>query len=169
MELIKIAALISKFGADVVLVAVLVYILTFVLKKTLLKKLPKKYLTFVPFLLGIVLYSLFSMLVTLSVQPIISNFPHLLQRGVATGSAATVIHIVYEQFIRGETISQSGVREQYIARILGALLSDVPQNLVQKISALSEKDEIICQLKTELPQLSDSEIENLYNLLSKML
>ena len=60
MEWLQIAAIFDKFGADVLALGALAYVLTLILKKTLLKKAPKKYLTFVPFLLGILLYAAFS-------------------------------------------------------------------------------------------------------------
>lgn len=169
MELIQIATILSKFGADVVIVAVAVYLLTFALKKTLLKKTCKKYLTFVPFLLGIVLYALFSMLVNLSAEPIISSFPLIAQKGVASGSAATIIHIVYEQFVRGEKLSYEQITENYITEIISGYVQNLPEGLAKKIASLSNSDEIRGELKVALPQLSNAEIESILTLLGKIL
>ena len=69
MEWLQIAAIFDKFGADVLALGALAYVLTLILKKTLLKKAPKKYLTFVPFLLGILLYAAFSFFIHWQAPP----------------------------------------------------------------------------------------------------
>ena len=100
MELFQFVSYLRQFNADVLLIGAAVWALTAVLKRTLLKNVKRKYMTFVPFVLGILLYAAFTAL-TGGFDAGVSALAPMFAKGVACGSLATVIHVVYEQFLRG--------------------------------------------------------------------
>ena len=100
MELFQFVSYLRQFNADVLLIGAAVWALTAVLKRTLLKNVKRKYMTFVPFVLGILLYAAFTAL-TGGFDAGVSALAPMFAQGVACGSLATVIHVVYEQFLRG--------------------------------------------------------------------
>ena len=62
MDLVQFFGYLRQFNADVVLIGAAVWGLTALLKNTALKKVPKKYITLLPFALGILLYVAFAAL-----------------------------------------------------------------------------------------------------------
>ena len=147
----QIAALLGKFGADVLALGALVYGLTFLLKKTLLKKAPKKYVTFVPFLLGIAAYAIFTAIVNLSATQILRETQAVVQKGVATGGAATVIHVLYEQFIRGAA-SSDNVKEACVRDVLEGFFSEIPEGLAERIAGIPAGENMSEEIRKALTQ-----------------
>ncbi|RXZ61872.1 hypothetical protein ESZ91_05655 [Candidatus Borkfalkia ceftriaxoniphila] len=167
MEWLQIAAIFDKFGADVLALGALAYVLTLILKKTLLKKAPKKYLTFVPFLLGILLYAAFSFFTHWQAPPV----QETLQKGVAAGGAATVIHVVYEQFLRGGAPTEISVRTDCVREILAGFFEEVPEGLAENLCALAGEEDgqekMRGLLAENLPEFTPSQRENLLKWLVK--
>lgn len=88
------------FGADVLLLALGVTLLTSLLKKTVMKNCNRRVFVFLPFAIGLVVYAVFSALVSLSADPFTKNLLETVEKGFSCGLAATLYYVVYEQFIR---------------------------------------------------------------------
>ena len=88
------------FGADVLLLALGVTLITSLLKKTVMKNCNKKVFVFLPFIIGLVVYAVFSALVTLSAAPFTTELLITLEKGFSCGLAATLYYVLYEQFFR---------------------------------------------------------------------
>lgn len=88
------------FGVDVLLLALGVTLLTSLLKLTVMKNCNKKTFVFLPFVIGIVVYAVFSALVTLSADPFTKDLLVTIEKGISCGLAATMYYVVYEQFFR---------------------------------------------------------------------
>ncbi|MCL1901021.1 MAG: hypothetical protein FWG51_01325 [Firmicutes bacterium] len=93
--------IVHKYSIAILGLAFLVCGLTALVKRFLLKSYKlKKFLTFVPFILGTLVYALFLLIVG-KMSEIIRL--ETLYSGFACGAVATTYYIVYEQFIRGKT------------------------------------------------------------------
>ena len=103
MTFIQIVSAFRVYSADVLFIALGVTLITSLLKKTVLKNLSKKLYVFIPFLVGLILFAVFRALVTLSPAPFTTELLSTLEGGFATGCAATLYYVLYEQFIRGKT------------------------------------------------------------------
>ena len=90
------------YGIDIVLLAFLTTIAVAIIKKLLFKKTSKKLLTFLPFIIGTLFYCAYSALVNLSFSPILNGISEHLEKGFAVGATATILYVVYEQFLRGD-------------------------------------------------------------------
>ncbi len=105
MSFVQILSAFRLYGADVLLLALGVTLTVSLLKKTVFKRLPKKVFVFLPFLVGLVFYAGFRAIVTLSADPFTRDLAHTLEGGFACGCAATLYYVIYEQFIRGRSLS----------------------------------------------------------------
>ena len=108
----------EKYGADVLLIAAGVCLLTALLKKTVLKNCPNKVYTFLPFLIGILLYAAYRAVATWSALPFTEEIAATFEGGLNCGAAATIYYIVYEQFIR------KGKSKLSLSPMLGGILPD---------------------------------------------
>lgn len=102
MTFIEIIDLIAFYGVDVVVLAAATSFITQILKTTLLKKAPNKLYTVLPFIIGIAAYAVYAAICRVSCHAGL-DFVTVLEQGIKTGGVATVVYIVYEQFIRGKT------------------------------------------------------------------
>ena len=170
MDWLQIVSVLDAFEADILAVGAIVYVATFLLKKTLLKKLPKKYLTAVPFILGMLLYAAFTALFRFSIRELWAEPQETIQNGLASGSAATVIHVIYEQFIRkGVALSQKSLTAEYAHEILTGFMETVPHELAEQVANLDpESGTIEVELQTLLPSLSKKERDILALLLKQV-
>lgn len=134
MTFIEIIDAFTLYGADVVLLAVLTSLTTQLLKKTVFKKVEKKFLTFLPFALGVLFYAAYAAIVNLSLKYLIDEFATVLSDGLAVGAVATFLYVLYEQFIRGGgafTPSQS---------VTASLISPyVPEESLQEAATAAEE------------------------------
>ncbi len=103
MTFFEIIDLIAFYGVDVVLLAAATSVLTQILKNTLLKNAPNKLYTLLPFILGVIVYAVYTAISRVSFYYVFINFVSVLEQGIKTGGVATVVYIVYEQFVRGKT------------------------------------------------------------------
>ena len=69
-------------------------------KVTFLKKTPKKLLTFLPFAVGILYYAVYAGLVNMSFYYLLEEHVGVIEHGISVGSAATLLYVMYEQFVR---------------------------------------------------------------------
>ena len=118
------------FGADVLLLALGVTLLTSLLKHTVMKNCNKKMFVFLPFLIGIVVYAVFSALVTLSAAPFTKDLLLTLEKGFSCGLAATLYYVLYEQFIRSP---KSEAKENPLYPLLEGI---VPEEKREEAAAL---------------------------------
>ena len=129
MTFIQIIDTFTFYGVDVALLAIATAIITQVLKITLLKKVQKKIVTFLPFTLGTLLYAIYAAVRNLSAVYVVQNYAEILEHGLAIGSLATLLYVLYEQFIR----KQSGLSET--EQVVSALIEGfVPDESVEKVA-----------------------------------
>ncbi len=88
------------FHADTLLLALGVSLLTSLLKKTVLKRLPHRLYVFLPFVLGVALFTAYRAIGTGGELNFPSELTEILEGGFASGCAATLYYNVYEQFVR---------------------------------------------------------------------
>ena len=128
MTVLELYGALRRYGVDVLLLALGVTLLTSLLKKTVMKSVSKKVFVFLPFGLGILIYSLYSILsrggLCFTAEEI-SAISSLIRQGVSTGCAATLYYVFYEQFLRGK----------FTADPLAPLLECVPEEKRKEASA----------------------------------
>ncbi len=140
MDLFQFFTYLKQFNADVALIGIAVWGLTFVCKRTLLKKLKRKYITLLPFLLGIALYAGYLAIVG-GLHADQETFGKLISQGITCGSLATVIHVVYEQFIRSGA-AKTDIKAACVQSLLAdfcTLTDEQASELAQNIAADEEK------------------------------
>lgn len=91
----------SFYGIDMMMLALGTTILVQILKLTILRRVQKKILTFLPFVLGTILYGVYVGLVNHSVAYPLDHYVDVVERGFSIGTTATLAYVIYEQFVRG--------------------------------------------------------------------
>ena len=162
----------TYYGVDVLVLALATVGIVQLIKITVFKHAQKKLLTFLPFVVGTVLYAVYAAISHLSFTYVIEEYASILEHGVSVGAAATLYYVVYEQFVR-EKKGLSEV-EQIIATLIEKYL---PKENVEK--AAKTIAEAIAQDVTGngavrareiLTEYSDGEIsENDIQLLSRLI
>lgn len=167
MTFFEIIDLITFYGVDVVVLAIATAALTQLLKTTLLKKAPNKVYTFIPFLIGVILYAIYAAISRVSFCYIAENAAYILEQGIKVGAAATVIYVLYEQFVRGKVCAS--VPENAVAEIIqGYVAEGYEAAAAAEILAAPETAyEIIEKYRRE--EVGDDEITALCRLLVKVL
>lgn len=94
--------LFTFYGVDVAVLGIVTSALTQILKATLFKKAPNKIYTFLPFILGIIIYVFYAAATHTSFDYVLENFARIAERGLSVGAAATMVYVIYEQFVRGK-------------------------------------------------------------------
>lgn len=110
MTIIKIIDTFTFYGIDVILLAALTAISVQIIKVTIFKNKKKKLLTFLPFVAGTVFYAAYAALKNWSITYIMDEYTAILEHGISVGAAATLLYVLYEQFVReksGLTATQS--------------------------------------------------------------
>ena len=107
MSFVQIIGAFRVYNADVLLIALGVTLLTSLLKKTVMKKVSRKLYVFLPFVVGLIAFAVYRALVTLSAAPFTTELLKTLEGGFATGCAATLYYVFYEQLIRGKATTFS--------------------------------------------------------------
>lgn len=170
MTLMEFFAAIRHYRADVLLLALGVSLLTSLLKRTVFKRLSKRFYVFLPFALGIVLYTVYSLLTAWSVAPLTQDAYATLEGGFGCGCAATLYYCVYKQFFRKGEVS---------ADPLAPLLEPVvPAETIAEAGALllagRDADDLPAFVKETLrpyafPSLTEFELEVHAQLIAKYL
>lgn len=122
MTFFEVIDLIAFYGVDVVVLAIITSALTQILKTALLKNAPNKVYTFLPFVIGVIVYTLYTMISRVSFSYPFLNFAAVFEQGIKTGAAATVVYVVYEQFVRGKT--SYSLSENAVAAIVAGFVTD---------------------------------------------
>ena len=148
LTIIQLINTFTFYGIDTVLLASLTTVTVAIIKKLFFKKASKKLLTFLPFIVGTLFYCGYSALVNFSLTPIINDISEHLEKGFAVGATATVIYIIYEQFLRGnrsasifesvtKTILQGYIKSEELdataKSACEALLNDVTGSALERV------------------------------------
>ena len=88
------------YGFDIGGLAVITSFLTQLFKNLLFKNKQKKLATFLPFILGTLLYAVYAAVRNLSFVYLIENYVSVLEHGISVGAVATLYYVLYEQFVR---------------------------------------------------------------------
>lgn len=140
MTVIEIIDLFTFYGIDVILLAALTAILVQIFKKTLLKKLNKKLITFLPFALGTFLYAAYTAALNLSLVYLVTEYVSVLEHGFSVGATATLLYVLYEQFVR-ENVSGLTATEGTIATLIDGYVPAKSVNATARLIASAiEKD-----------------------------
>lgn len=139
MSFLKIIDAFSFYGIDTAVLAALTCILVQILKKTVMKNFKKKIITFLPFVIGCVLFAAYVCVCKLNLSYLLENYVTVLERGFTVGSLSTVIYVWYEQFIREkDTVSAT---EGVIATLVeGYVPTDAVESVAKKIAEAIQKD-----------------------------
>lgn len=100
MTFIQIIDTFTFYGIDVLLLAFLTTILTQLFKKTVFCRTQKKVVTFLPFILGTILYAVYVWINGKSFELVLKQYTIILEHGISVGAAATLYYVMYEQFVR---------------------------------------------------------------------
>ncbi len=104
-----------------------------------MKNRKKKVVTFLPFLIGGVLYASYTALWHLSFKYVLDNYVGVMEHGFAVGALSTVVYVLYEQFVRDE--KQTNPHEAVIATLIeGYVPSDGVESVAAEIASAIEKD-----------------------------
>ena len=128
MNLAQVSDIMKEYSLSVLLIAFIVCGLTSLIKKWTPNH-KKKFLTFVPFILGIILCAVY-LLITEGASEILKS--DTLTSGFQCGAAATTYYILYEQFIRGKNIAADVSKEEIV--IMGVLSNTVNSECLEEVS-----------------------------------
>jgi hypothetical protein len=156
----------TYYGADVVALSIVTSAITQLLKVTILKKADKKFITFVPFIVGTVVYAIYYMLVNLSFACIVTDLSLILEKGVTCGTLATVVYIIYEQFGKGGGSGGTGVEKLIESLIEAYVRSDCKsvagEEIVNALSSSADNSGVFSILSSyRADNVTDGELENL--------
>ncbi len=139
MTIIKIIDTFTFYGLDVVLLAALTAVTVQIFKVTFMKKVKKKLLTFLPFTVGIVYYAVYAALKNWSLSYLLAEYVSVLEHGVSVGSVATLLYVLYEQFVRDKT--SSSATEGVISTLIeGFVPTDRTESVAKQIAEAIERD-----------------------------
>lgn len=172
MTILKIIDTFTFYGLDVALLAVLTAITVQICKVTFLKKAQKKLITFLPFTVGAIYYAVYAALVNWSLSYLLTEYVSVLEHGVAVGSVATLLYVLYEQFVRAK--KSPSISEGIISTLIeGYVPTDRIESVAKQIAEAIERDvtgngalraaEIICE--NSEGELAERDVE----LLSKLI
>ena len=104
------------YGLDIAVLAVITTAAVQLLKLTLMKNCQKKILTFLPFIIGSVLYAAYAALSRLDATFLVTGYVDVLEHGFSVGALSTIIYVWYEQFIRKDRTGSAA--ENVIATLI---------------------------------------------------
>lgn len=131
MTIAEIIETFTFYGVDVILLALLTTVLIQLLKLVIPKSAAKKLLTFLPFLIGTVLYAGYFALREGSVRVLLTECAFVMEHGFSVGALSTVVYVVYEQFVRGDrhkTLSAAvceNLLTGYVSGDIGAVAAEI--------------------------------------------
>lgn len=161
LTILKIIDTFTFYGLDVALLAVLTAITVQICKVTFLKKAQKKLITFLPFTVGAIYYAAYAALVNWSLSYLLTEYVSVLEHGVSVGSVATLLYVLYEQFVRAK--KSPSISEGIISTLIeGYVPTDRIESVAKQIAEAIERDvtgngalraaEIICENSEELAE-----------------
>ncbi|MCM1438107.1 MAG: hypothetical protein NC131_02690 [Roseburia sp.] len=139
MTIFEIIDAFTFYGLDVILLAAATSVLVQILKLTLLKNCQKKIITFLPFLIGSLLYAGYAALIRLSFKYLADNYVEVLEHGFSVGALSTLIYVWYEQFVRNK--KKGGVAESVISTLIENYVpTEELEAVAAEIASAIEKD-----------------------------
>lgn len=140
MTIIDIFDTFTFYGADVVLLSVATAALVQICKRTFLKNIRKKFLTFLPFVVGTLLYALYAAARHQDFFYLFKNHSDLLEHGFSVGTLATLVYVLYEQFVRSNG-NLSAAEEVVRALIGGYVPTETEVETAKQIVRAIEQDD----------------------------
>lgn len=140
LTIIKIIDTFAFYGIDTLLIAALTALTVQLFKATFLKKVKKRLLTFLPFFMGTLYYAAYTAIINLSITPVLNDYLSILEHGLSVGAAATLLYVMYEQFVRGDVSATAA--ESVIITLIGGYVADQSVNSVAKLIAKSLSGDI---------------------------
>ncbi len=139
LTIIKIIDTFTFYGLDVVLLAFLTAVTVQICKVTFLKKMKKKLLTFLPFTFGVIFYAAYAALKNWSLSYLLTEYISVLEHGVSVGSVATLLYVLYEQFVRDKA-TMSATEGVISTLIEGFVPTDKIESVAKEIAQAIERD-----------------------------
>ena len=103
MTVLKLIDAFAFYGFDTLLLAALTA-LTVQLFKKIFKRAQKKLFTFLPFAVGTLYYAVYAGLINMSFYYLLDEYASVLEHGVSVGASATLLYVLYEQFVRDKAV-----------------------------------------------------------------
>ncbi len=131
MTLIEIIDTFTFYGVDVILLAAATAVIVQISKLTFLKKVQKKLITFAPFGVGILLYAAYADVRNMNFFYVFLNYTEIIEHGISVGAVATLLYVLYEQFVREKT--GLSATEKVVSTLIEGF---VPSANVESVAAL---------------------------------
>lgn len=168
LSIIQIVDTFTFYGIDVLLLATLTCLTVQLLKATILKKLNRKLVTFLPFILGTIFYAAYSAIKNLSLEFLLTDYVFVLEHGVSVGAAATLIYVLYEQFVRekksGLSTAESVIKTLIEGYVPKASVEDAAKQIAEAVKkdatagGAKRAEEILAQFVEENITSSDVQL-----------
>ena len=163
----EIISILSKFSAEIILLAGLVSILTGIIKQYLPAKL-KNLTHLIPFVLGIVVYACYSFLVLKTL-----NATTILKTGVQVGGLAILIYALIKQLSRKQSNAKNAVSDILKGFVDEASLNGVVTRIVKEYTLAKNSNvnptKTITKIIAESSQVNEVESATLGSLIVKTL
>ena len=163
MDLFAFLSYIRQFNVDVLVIGVAVWGLNKLLQNTLLKKVDGKYLTFVPFVLGALLYAAYAACTGAFSQGA-AAVGGVIAEGMTCGAVATVIGIICDKVSAEEGPS---VRAACVQTLVGEFCAITEQQAEEIAAAFLRDADEARSLLTEA--VGESAAQSLFPLLERAL
>ena len=129
MTVFEIIEAFTFYGLDIIALAAVTSVLVQIFKLTLLKNCQKKIITFLPFVIGTLLYTCYCALVHLSFRYVLNNYVAILEHGFSVGALSTLVYVWYEQFVRSKDKGSAA------AQVISTLIEEyVPKDELASIA-----------------------------------
>lgn len=139
MSLFQIFNAFEKYSLEILLIAAAVVAATSFIKRVILRGKFKKLVTLIPFVLGVLFYSLYLYAyLKVPIKGLIAA--NALKNGIITGGLGTVYYVFYEQFIRGKrevfplSLSELAAHGILSTIVIKELLEQTSKEVVARIS-----------------------------------
>lgn len=139
MTFIQIIDTFTFYGVDVLLLAFATMCATQLIKKFLFKNSKKKLVTFLPFVIGTVLYAAYAAVRNLNFFYIFEEYASIAEHGFSVGMAATIYYILYEQFVR-EKSSITSTEKIITTLIEGYIPADSVEKAAKAVAEAIQRD-----------------------------
>lgn len=139
MSIIQIIDTFTFYGLDIAVFSAVTCMVVQLLKKTALKRCQRKVITFLPFIVGVILYAVYASVCKLDAAYVLTNYVDVLEHGFSVGSLATLVYVGYEQFIRSSGVPSRA--EGVIATLIeGYVPTDEVETVAREIAQAIERD-----------------------------
>lgn len=140
MTIIEIIDAFTFYGLDVLILALATSVTVQICKVTFLKKANKKLLTFLPFTLGTLFYAIYAAVKNLSLAYLVTEYVSVIEHGISVGAAATLLYVLYEQFVREKKQGLTPAEGVISTLIEGYVPSKRVEAVAKLIAEAVEKD-----------------------------